>query len=235
MAGGFTLADRDNTTFQAVMRQKILKPSTQFAGGDALIHTAGRLEKASTVTDTVDGILNAMITPPNKMRPDTAFLSSASGGEEGQYIPCRGNGLKFRTNLTGDDAPPVDEVAADATSTTSAVVVTHGTTTSNGDFTGGTLFCNGEQRTITSSTYSGGKHTFNLNKPLTSIATGDLVTVVPFAKGTRGVKLSAGASAAHRGIDPSVAGKSGGKVNIEEVFLKNTAGCVPHVYVSFQD
>lgn len=233
MAGGFFIIDRDNTTFQAVLREAILKPSTQFAGGDGLIFTNGRLERASVATATLDAILNAMVLPASLARPATAFLTTTLG-ERGQHIPCRGNKLKFMTRLTGLDAPPINAQAADATSTAAApvVAIALGGDGAN-DFQNGTLFCNGEQRTISASAFGAGKHTFTLNQSLSAApAAGDLVTVVPFSHGVKGVKLAA--ASPWQGIDTSVGGKTGGKVDIERVSLRNSAGLVPFVVVSFQ-
>lgn len=231
MAGGFILYERDNTAFKAIMREFIAKPSTQFAGGDALVFVNGRLEQAATAANQVDAVLQSLKTLASAMRPATANLSSASGGDKAIYIPCRGNGLAFKTFLTGGDAPPINGTACNANATTTLVLVTAAGST--GDYTGGTIFANGEQRTIVTDVVGAGTHTFTVNQPFTrAITTGDTAIVVPFSRGTRGVKLSA--STVYQGISPAVADKSGGKVDIEDVSLNNLAGNVPFAVVSFQ-
>lgn len=236
MAGGFILTDRDDTTFKAVLRELVAKPSTQFTGGDALIVTAGRLEQAATATNTIDGVLNAIKILDSQQRPATEGLTT-TGGELGQYIPCRGNGLIFKTFLTGasaGDAPPINGVLCNSNSTKTLVLVPYTGTTSNDDFTGGTVYANGETRTIATSTYSGGVHTLTVNKPFTvAITTTHYAYVVPFSKGTRGVRLNP--NTVHTGISTAVAGKTGGKVNIEDVFLTDRAGYSHSALVSFQD
>lgn len=230
MAGGFILYDRDDTAFKAVMRQFIAKPSTQFAGGDALVFVNGRLEQAATAANQVDAILNCIVTPASLARPATANLTTTLG-EEAQYIPCRGNGLKFKTNLDGDAVPPINGTACNANAVTNIVKVTAAGSTN--DYVGGTIFCNGEQRTIVTDVVGAGVHTFTTNKAFTrAITTGDTAIVVPFSRGTRGVKL--GAATMYTGISSAVADKSGGKVDIEDVSLNNLAGNQPYAIVSFQ-
>lgn len=236
MALGFTLADRNDTTFLATLREMIAKPSTQFAGGDALVFTAGRAEQAATATAAVDAILNCIKIPPSLARPATANLTTTLG-ELAQYIPVRGTGLIFKTFLTGasaGDSPPINGVLCNANTDKSVVLVPYTGTTANDDFTGGTVYANGEQRTISSSTYSGGVHTLNVNTPFTvAITTTHYAYVVPFSKGTRGVRLNP--NTVCTGISTAVAGKSGGKVNIEDVFLTDRVGYSHSALVSFQD
>jgi hypothetical protein len=233
MAGGFILYDRDNATFQAIVRQVIAKASTQFTAGDACMFNGnGYLEQAAAQTSKIDGVFHSIFTDKSLMRQATANLTTTIG-EEALYIPCRGNGLQFKTNLTGDDAPPINSTACNANTSKTTVKVTAAGLTN--DYKAGTIFANGEQRTISADSVAGGVHTFTVTKPFTrAITTGDTAIVVPFSRGVRGVKLSASSGAPQIGISPAVADKSGGYVDIEDVQLNNLAGNTPFVVVSFQ-
>jgi hypothetical protein len=244
MAGsGFIPCDRNGTTYGAVMREYVGKPSTTFEGGDGLVFINGRLEKASSATATLDAIFKSIKSRRQNIRKPNATTTSeltTTAGEKLIYTPVRGtaaSGLFFcKTYLIGSssgDSPPVNGSACDANTDLYTVLVLYTGTTANADFTYGTILANGEQRSIVSSTYSGGTHTITVTEPFTrAITTGDTAIIVPFSRGVRGVRLNP--NNIHRGIDTRVAGKSGGKVDIEDVYLTNKAGEQPFAIVSFQ-
>jgi len=219
MAGGFRIVSV-GVNRGSILRQTTGKVSQAFTTGAACEIAGNIISPTNSQTDKVDGIYSAMITPANVLRPATADTTSATGGEKIQYVPCRGNGLVFRTNLTGDDACPLAAKACN--SNTSKTVVKATNSGSAGDFDAGTIYANGEQRNITTQTASGGVLTFNVDIPFTrAITTGDTCYAVPFARNTKGIKLSASSSASYIGISPAVADKSGGYCDIEDVDLAN--------------
>lgn len=217
MANGFRLVSRTRTVGQ-ILREQIGGASTQFLYGDALVITNGILVKASA-TSKVHGILNAMITPSNVARPATPLLTTTAG-EKLQYVPCMGADLIFETDLVSPDAPPINGVAVNSGSTTTALVTAAGSTD---DYTGGTIYFpqTDTQHTITADSVGGGVHTFTF-VPLAprALASGDTAVVVPFGAGSSvAVKLSG--TTANQGISTAVADKTGGQVKIEKVDLKN--------------
>ena len=217
MAGGFHLVSR-NLSLGQILRERIGGASTQFADGDALTITNGILVK-SGATSKVHGILNAMITPTNQMRPATELLTTTAG-EQLQYIPAMGGQLIFETNLTSPDTPPLNNVNPDSGSTTTALYTGSGST---GDYTGGTIYFPSldSQHTITDDTVNTGVHTFTFVPPAKrAIAATDTMVLVPFAGGSSvAVKLSS--TTPSQGISTAVADKTGGQVKIEAVDLKN--------------
>lgn len=230
MAGGFTLVDRD-ISVGSILREFIGKASTQFVGGEALENPGGYLQRCSAQDDKVFGIFNVMITHKSMARPAT-INKTTTLGEKLSYIPALNSELVFRTALTGGDAPPINGVAANVNTDLSTVLVTAAGSTN--DYTGGTIFVNGEQTTITADVVSGGIHTFTTGKPLARAATtGDLVYIVPFSRGFRGVKLSSVSVSAGLGVSPAVADKTGGYCEIVRVGLENRFGVDPFVDVKF--
>ncbi len=225
MANGFRLVDR-NVTAGQVLRQDLGGASTQFAKGDALKIVEGILVKV-TAADKCVGILNAMITPVNVMRPATELLTTTAG-EQLQYVPAQGGLFQFETDLTGGDAPPINGTAVNSGSTTTALVTAAGST---GDYDGGTIYFpqTGTQHKITDDTVGAGVHTFTFSPPAPrAIGAGDTAIVVPWAPGNTAVKFSA--STASQGVSTAVADKTGGQIKIEKVDLRRAK-----VRVSFPD
>lgn len=219
MAGGFTRKQNASAGIQPALREKLAKKSTQFVGGQAIIFTEGKVTPA-VATSKAQGILNALRPPDTVARLATAFLSTATGGEIAQYMECAGNGEIFTTNLTGDDAPPINGTACNANTDTTLCLVTAAGST--GDYDGGQILVGGEQRTIVDDTVGGGGvHTFTVEPPFSSApTTGKTAIVVPWSRGINVVKLSASSGHESEGIDPAVASKTGGFVRIEDVDLK---------------
>lgn len=242
VGSGFITVDRNDTTYKAVMREFVGKPSTTFEGGDGLVFVNGRLEPATTATATLDGIFKSIKRRAANLRKPNATTASeltTTAGEQLIYTPCRGtaiSGLMFKTFLTGPnsgDTPPVNGESCDTNTDLYTVLVLYSGTTANDDFTGGTILANGEQREVADSAYSGGTHTITVTRPFTrAITTGDTAIIVPFGRGTRGVRLKP--TNPHRGIGCRVADKTGGKVDIEDVYLTTQTGEVHYAIVSFQ-
>jgi len=224
MANGFTLYSRTRSV-GTTLRDKIGTASTQFYSGDALTITNGIATRASA-TSKVHGILNAMITPANVLRPATPLLTTTAG-ERLQYEPCMGGDLIYSTDMTGGDVPPINGTAVNSGSTTTALITASG---SNDDYTGGQIYFPGTdtQHTITADSVSIGVHTFTFVPPAPrAIGSSDTARVVPVSGGTAtAVKLSA--TDAARGVSMAVADKTGGQVKIEHVDLRNYK-----LYVSF--
>lgn len=224
MAGGFTLASVGSG--RARLANAPSEPSTQYKAGDALIFTYGQAYRAAAAS-VVRGILSGMRPDDSEFEMATPLLSTTKQ-QIVDYEPVDDTDKLYKTFLTGVDAPPILDVAANANSTTNLVLVT--AAGSSSDYLGGTVFSNGEQRNIITDAVNGGVHTFTVDKAFTrAITTGDKVRAVPFAKGTRHVKLSA--SDAAQGISPAIADKSGGYVSIAGVDL---SGDYPFAIVWFE-
>lgn len=219
MANGFRRVVNENAGIQPALRELLATASTQYYDGDLIIMTEGKATRAGAQTDKPVGVLNAMSTPVSLVRPATRLLSTTLG-EKIQYMPCDGNGEIFQTDLTGDDAPPINGTACNANTDATLVKVTAAGST--GDYDGGQIYCNGEQRTIVDDTVGGGVHTFTVVPAFTrAITTNDTAKVVPWSRGINVVKLSASSGQTARGISPAVADKTGGYARIEDVDLKN--------------
>lgn len=230
MTSGFALIDQDIAGSTAPLREARAVASTQYYQGDAGVITNGHFTRSASQTDKPAGIFNSMSVDKVTMRPATKNLStSGSTLELISYNPAKGSRLRYKTLLTGVDAPPINGTAANSNAVTTTVKVT--ASGSSNDYVGGTVYAsNGESRRISADSVSGGVHTFTVTRAFSrAITTGDTIIVVPFGAGIEGVKLSSTDPA--QGISTATADKSGGYVDIQEVDLSVK---VPYAVVSFQ-
>lgn len=217
-----------NIDAKAPLRQFRSVASTQYNPAGALKGSNGALTPCASQTDKPLFIYNHMVTDKSVLRPATANLSTAIC-EMIEGIPCAGNHQIFETDLVGGaDAPPINKVAVNSGSTTTALVTAAGSTS---DYIGGTLAIPemGYQGHITGDTVSGGVHTFTVTPAMPRAATTtDHVIAVPFAAiSSNAVKLSSVAN--DLGISCAVADKTGGPARIESVNLLDTRGPVARV------
>lgn len=222
MAGGFTLKSRrtpDYISTDAVQA----KPDTQFVENGALVIANGAVLPASAQADKIYGIYNGLEIPKEiypGSRP-VAHKSSVGYGERCMFLPGKGSSLEYETFLTGADVPSVSNLAADANAVSDSTVkftLASGTT---GDFNGGCIFSNGEQRNILTSVRAANVWTITVDRPFTRrITTGDKVTATHLNVGMMGVKLSS--SAPDQGISPTKGDETGGYCEITEVVLSHT-------------
>lgn len=221
MAYGFRRVNTRANNFPR-LDQRIGVASTTYSAQCALIFSKGRLTPATSQTDKVIGIFNAKITRAQDIIPANKLVTN-DPSEDIQYIPAGAQAPSevFETVLDGTagaDAPIFNGDAIPAGSTTTAVKVTDTTSGTNGDFDGGVLAINGEQRNIVTSTVAAGVWTLTLESALSAApVAGDLVYVNYWNAGQLGVKLSAGTPS--KGVSTALADKTGGYVNIVDVDL----------------
>lgn len=222
MAGGFTLKSRRTPDYIGTNAEQA-KPNTQFIENGALVIANGSVLPASAQTDKVYGIYSGLEIPKEIFpgsRP-TAHKSSVGYGERCMFLPGKDSSLEYETFLTGSDVPTVSNLSADANAVNTSTVkftLASGTT---GDFNGGCIFSNGEQRNILTSVRAANAWTITVDLPFTRIiTTGDKVTATHLNVGMRGVKLSA--AAPDQGISPTKGDETGGFCEITEVLLSHT-------------
>lgn len=192
--------------------------STQYKKGDMLSVTAGI---ASLVTAAGRGThaFSGVITPPDKIRPATIDATTAAQ-ESVNATRVEGGQVGLFTELSGNSAPPINGVGCNANASPTTVVVPFAGGVGAGDFANGQVYIPelNEQRLITGSAFGGGIETLTVAPAFSRAPTNtDTCIVVPFSKGAYGVKYNA--TTPSRGIDTSIAGKTGGTVKIENVFL----------------
>jgi hypothetical protein len=111
---------------------------------------------------------------------------------------------------------PLIAVAAAGSNSTATQAICPASAGSTGDMVGGLVYfpTTGEIRMITANTYGGGNVTLTFAKATArAITTGDTVTACTIGPGIKGVKLNATSD----GLDNTLAGASGGKINIYRV------------------
>ena len=234
---GFQLQSKRTST-DFLCQDAIAVPSTQYYADDALyMKTAsdaagGELIQVAA-TSYATHILVSMSVPKSLLRPATALLSTTQG-EKIKAIPCAGNGSIWRTQLAGVAAPLKNLIACAANSTVNQIAFLD--TGSTGDLLGGQIWVDtlNKQFTITADVLNSGTRTVTIigDLPTSAITTGSSIMAVPWSQGFQGVKFNA--TNPSRGIDTSVAGSTGGHVNIEGVVL-GTAPGLPYALVTFPD
>ena len=218
MANGFQYVTNDNDTMVA-KRHILAKPSTQFVQGGLLEIANGSLLPLNAATDKAFGVFDSLSVPASLVRPATKRLSTTLGEVVGM-IPCLDNEAIFQSDMSGLDAPIMQNVNA-ISGTTTTVVVADTTSGSTSDFNGGCLFVNGEQRNILTSDLGGGNFTFTVDVPFTQApAAGNKVTVSYMNAGMKNVKLAA--TNPDQGVSRALADKSGGYTEIVKVILSHT-------------
>lgn len=225
MANGFRLI-RELVGESSLLERVLLTASTQFYFNELLTLPAAAgagsgIAAAAAATDSPTHVLVAVETPASMMRPAIQNLTTTVG-EMGLCYNVAGTGLVFETDLTGADAPPINGTAIKTVTNATTIVVT--AAGSSNDYRGGQLYIPeiDQQRTIVSDTANAGDHTFVVTPAFTvlPVATSNTVRVLPWSKGNVQIKLSA-STGAPMGVSTAVADKSGGKVKIESVNLKD--------------
>ena len=224
MANGFRLI-RELVGESSLLERVLLTASTQFYFNELLTWPAAAgagsgIAAAAAATDSPTHVLVAVETPASMMRPATQNLTTTVG-EMGLCYNVAGTGLVFETDLTGADAPPINGTAIKSVTSTTVIVVT--AAGSSNDYRGGQLYIPelDQQRTIVTDVVNGGDHTFTVVPPFTVLPVANqTVRVLPWSKGNVQIKLSA-STGAPMGVSTAVADKTGGKVKIEGVNLKD--------------
>lgn len=247
---GFQLATKKVSLDNILVRLPSLA-STQYYPNDALflpstgVAGAGFLTQV-TATSKATHVYVSMFTPPALLRPGTPNLSTANC-EPIHAAPCAGNGLVFLSYLIGNSLPTKNGLPASANTLASTVVFAD--SGSSGDLLGGQIYITTlqQQSTIITDVVASGVRTVTVSPAFTrAVTTGDSIIAVPWSAGFEGVKFNA--TLPSQGIDTSVAGKTGGNINIEGVVLgpslsfidspplyagTNFGSNIPYVLVSF--
>lgn len=236
MPDGF-FVDRTFGAGTGIEEEMLGLASTQYNIGDMLSVTAGI---ASLVTAQGRGthIFQAVNTPPSAPRPATINATTAAqeivSGEK-----VEGGQIRFKSELSGNSVPPINNVAINAGATTTSIPIPFAGGSGAHDFQNGQLYIVdlAQQRLITDSAFGGGVETMTV-APGFSVAptVGMLAIAVPWSKGYFGVRFNA--TTPSRGVDTSIAGKTGGLLKIEGVSLGSGPGeqaQLPTVYCSTPD
>jgi hypothetical protein len=220
---GFALWSENRSTSD-ICQQYRLAASTQFYDGDALILTDGIASQVTTQTALPTHIFMNVVTDAKMNRPPAQNQTTAAG-QRGLMTPVSSgvagglSALNFTTPLRGAYSAPTFNGTACNTNASATSVVFTGAGSTN-DFATGTVYIPSLQqiRTITADTVSGGVHTFTVTPAFSRApTTGDTLIAVPFSPGSVGVKLAP--TNPFQGISTAVADKTGGHVNIVDVYL----------------
>lgn len=215
MANGFQYVNNHNDTMVA-KRHILAKPSTQFVQGGLLEIANGSVLPLNAADDKAFGVFDSLSLPASLVRPATKRLSTTLGETVG-LIPCLDNDAVFQSDMSGLDAPVMQNLNA-ISGTTTTVVVADTTAGTTSDFNGGCIFVNGEQRNILTSVLGGGNFTFTVDRPFTQApAAGNKVTASYMNAGMKNVKLAA--TNPDQGVSRALADKTGGFVEIVQVIL----------------
>lgn len=221
MANGFIHSKRRQPVYVSTSN-KVAYPDTQFKLCGALEFSNGMLKPINGATDKVAGIYNSLELPaayyPGS-RP-VAHKSSTGYGEKVFYTPGNeSNDVEYETDMNGVDALAV--LNGDAlTNTDLSTVKFDYAAGSAGDFTGGCIYADGQQRNITNNTKAGDTHTITVDRPFTrAITAGDKVTATHLNAGMTAVKMSP--AVVDMGISAVKGDETGGYVEITEMILNH--------------
>lgn len=218
MANGFQYVNNDNDTMVA-KRHIQAKASTQFVAGGLLEIALGVLLPLNAAADKAFGVFDSLSVPAAVPRPTTKRLSTTAGEVVGM-IPCLDNDAIFQTDMSGTDAPIMQNLAV-ISGTTTTVVIADTTSGTTGDFNGGCILVNGEQRNIVTSVLAAGNFTITVDRAFTTApVAGDKYTACYFNAGMKNVKLAA--TNPDQGVSRALADLSGGYVEIYKVILSHT-------------
>jgi hypothetical protein len=165
--------------------------------GDCLNFSAGKLAVAGT-TELVKAIAQEDVTSTSTSLSKINVIAVT----DDQIYECT-------------IAPTIEELATGGSTTT----VTASEATSDNDYDAGTIYVAelNEQRVIDDSQDTAGVVTFTVIEPFSrAIVAGDHIKVIPFAAGASPALNSAGDC-----VDVTVANKTGGKLEVEAVDLRN--------------
>lgn len=213
MAGGFESTRRKSGKAPVLYAERG-KASTGFKPKDALIFTEGQVDRA-VATSKVMGVLNSRVARSDEMRkPAGATAENTTAAcEYIQYMHAMGGDAVFKTYLTGEGLE-VSSQAMNQDGTATTAKFASGATA--GDFDGGVIFFHDTKthHSITNDAEAGGTHTVTFSPARDDAPlTGELITILPKGIGYNGVKLSNVEAA--QGIDPRIAGMTGGNGRIE--------------------
>lgn len=230
---GFNLY-QESVSISNVLERHPSIASTQYNKNDAMyLSLAGSLGLFAQVTAAVKAthIYVSMFTPSTLLRPAAADLSTVFN-EQVLAVRCAGNGLKFRVDLAGTGATPYrNVVAASANSTLNSILFLDAGAT--GDILGGQIYVTTlqQQFTILTDVVSGGTRTVTVAPlPSRAVTTGDSIIAVGYSAGATGIQFNA--TAPPQAISNTVAGKTGGNINIEDVVLGPTLQTPGGAFVS---
>jgi hypothetical protein len=153
-------------------------------------------------------------------------------------------GLNFKTNLVNNAVPYRNNIACNSNSTLNTIVFPDASG-STGDILGGQIYVTTlqQQFTILTDTVSAMVRTVTVAPlPSRAVTTGDSIIAVGWSAGATGVQFNA--TSPPQAISNTVAGKSGGNINIIQVVLGPTlptaggafisgANTVPYAVVAF--
>ena len=231
MAGGFDFVRR-KTLKASPLWAETGKASTGFKPKDALIYTEGQIDRAVAASKVI-GILNTRLPRVDEMRkPSGATAENTTAAcEKIEFMHAMGGNNVFQTSLTGEGLEVSSAAMSNNGTTTTALV--NAAALAAGDLDGGVIYFHDTDKhhNITNDAKAGNEHTLTFS-PARDVApvAGALITVFPKGPGYNGVKLSAVEAA--QGIDPTVAGMSGGNCRIEGMNLNPKVFTVD---VSFPD
>lgn len=208
------------------------KPSTQYADGALLIMSAGYPILAASQTAAGFGVFANLNVPKELREPATRNLSSAAYGEPLLYHPV-GHGIsrRFASVMGGNSVPLLLNKAVISGTSTTVVTADIAATTSNDDWNGGLLLCNGQERTIVDSATSGGNITFTVDEPFDIIPTTAHKITAVFVN--VGFKPKLNGTTPHLGISQTKADSNNGTtLIITDIHLEqNATGWVEVVFL----
>ncbi|MCC6581817.1 MAG: hypothetical protein IT440_15400 [Phycisphaeraceae bacterium] len=212
MAGGFEFSRRKSGKAPVLYAERG-KASTGFKPKDALIFTEGQLDRA-VAASKVMGILNSRVARADEMRkPATNPENTTAACEFIQYMHAMGGDAVFKTSLTGEGLEIDSDACSEAGTTTTAKFLSGA---SAGDFDGGVIYFHDTDthHAITNDAEAGGTHTVTFSPARdTAPSVATVISILPKGIGSSAIKLSSVEAA--QGIDPKIAGASGGHARIE--------------------
>jgi hypothetical protein len=200
-----------------ILERILAKPNTQFYENDAIYINDGVGTQVTATAQATHVFVN-IVTAQQELRPATQYLTTAIG-EVMLAAPVASGLIYFKTNLVGVAAPLKNLIACNANTNPAEIIFND--TGSSGDLLYGQAWVDNimQQSLITGDVLASGVRTLTIYPSFWRAATtGDHVIAVPWSKGATGVQFNiAGQSSQY--IDPTVAGKTGGTINIQDVFL----------------
>lgn len=190
--------------------------STQYAFGELVAVANGIATKVGATGKPTHMIVN-MKTPASAVRQDPPMLTTTAG-QLLHGIKINGGQVVLKSELRGNMAPPILNVAAKANVTATLVVFDHASADQASDT--GTVYIPelGQQRQITDDTKTGGEHVFTVTPAFTrAVTVGDTIIAVAFSKGFNAVKFDATTPAL--GVSTAVGDVTGGHAAIYGVDL----------------